>query len=144
MIDALTNSGALPVLERLIQFTGRRHQLISHNVANLSTPGFRPSDVDVQAFQAQLAKAIDARRSTHGATRHDLNVQSSTQVRVEPTRLTLNPEPTGENLLFQDGNDRDVERIMQGLVENFMTFRAAAQLFKNRIESIQVAIRERM
>ena len=58
--------------------------------------------------------------------------------------LVLHPEAMGANVLFHDRNDRDVERIMQELVENFMTFRFAADLLKSRFDLINTAIRERI
>ena len=58
--------------------------------------------------------------------------------------MTLRPSPTGDNLLFHDQNDRDVERIMQDLVENFMAFRTAAQFLRSRFDLISSAIRERI
>jgi flagellar basal-body rod protein FlgB len=143
MIDALTNSSAIPVLERAMQFAGQRHRLITNNIANLSTPGFRPQDVSVAEFQSQLASAIDARRAAGDSTK-ELPLRSTEQVEVTPDELVLHPEAAADNILFHDGNDRDVERIMQDLVENFMTFRATAQLLKNRFELLNMAIRERM
>jgi hypothetical protein len=50
----------------------------------------------------------------------------------------------GENILFHDGNDRNPERIMQSLVENFITFRTAADLLKSRFNLINTAISERV
>ena len=144
MIDGLTTSNAIPVLERLMQFTGQRHKLITNNIANLSTPGFRASDVSVMQFQAQLAKAIDARRGTSNGGDAELKLQSTTEVKIEPDGLTLNPSTLNQNVLFHDGNDRDVERTMQSLVENFMTFRAAAQLLRSRYEALSTAVRERI
>ncbi len=146
MIDGVTNGDALPALERLMQFAGQRHRIIANNVANLSTPNFRPVDVSVEAFQKQLAKAIDVRRAggrTDGR-RNDLPLESTSQVEVTARGLILNPEPTGDNLLFHDGNDRNMERVMQSLVENFMTFRTAAQLLQSRFNLLNTAIRERM
>lgn len=146
MIDGVTNGDALPALERLMQFAGQRHRIIANNVANLSTPNFRPVDVSVEAFQKQLAKAIDVRRAggrTDGS-RNDLPLESTSQVEVTAGGLILNPEPTGDNLLFHDGNDRNMERVMQSLVENFMTFRTAAQLLQSRFNLLNTAIRERM
>jgi flagellar basal body rod protein FlgB len=185
MPGGLTNSDGIPALERLVQFTGQRHRLILNNIANLSTPGFRPSDVSPQAFQAQLAEAIDASRSAAPAPAQDLfeldpgeggddtapfvamppgsalgidapapgavtgaesalPLRSTREVEAMHDRLVLHPEPTGDNILFHDGNDRSVERVMQSLVENFMAFRTAAQLLRNRLDIINTAIRERI
>jgi flagellar basal-body rod protein FlgB len=144
MIDGVTNADALPVLERLMQFAGQRHRLIVNNIANLDTPGFRPADVSIDDFRAQLGEAIDRRRAEHGSGGGDLTLRSTGDIDVTADGVKLHPRPLGENILFHDGNDRDPERIMQSLVENFMTFRAAADLMKSRYDLINTAIREQI
>ncbi len=175
MIDGLTNSGSIPTLERLMQFAGQRHRLIVNNIANLSTPGFRPVDVSPRVFQQQLAEAIDARRASRaspagapagsglfgdgltasgpfgalGSGRAQspagpLDMRTTREIEVTSDQLILHPEPTGDNILFHDGTDHSVERIMQDLVENFMTYRFAAQFLQKRFDQIRSAIRERI
>lgn len=144
MIDGVTNADALPVLERMVQFAGGRHRLIVNNIANLDTPYFRPLDVSVDAFREQLGEAIDHRREAHGATGGALELGDSREVLASPTRLALSPTPIGDNLLFHDENDRDLERIMQSLTENFMMFRMATEMFAGRMDLINTAIRERV
>jgi flagellar basal-body rod protein FlgB len=126
VIDGVLNTEAIPVLERLVRFAGDRHRLIVNNIANLDTPGYRPVDLSVSDFQEQLAEAVDGRRA--GRT----------------PSLELHPEPKAANILFHDGNDRDLERTMQDLVENFLTFRAASELMRGRFDLIGTAIRERI
>ena len=144
MIDGLTNSGSMPVLERMMQFTAQRQDIITHNIANLSTPDFRPVDVSVPDFQKQLGEAIDRRREPGERASGDLMLEGTDEVAVEDTGLLLQPQPTGDNILFHDGNDRDVERTMQKLVENFLAFRTAAQLYKGQLDHINTALRERL
>jgi flagellar basal-body rod protein FlgB len=144
MIAGLTNAGAIPVLEKMMQFSGERHRILTHNIANLSTPDFRPVDVNVDAFRAQLGEAIDQRREAHGNQGGELKMKSSQQIKIENGRINLNPQPVGDNILFHDGNDRDLERTMQGLVENFMAFRAASQFIRREFDTLHTAIRERM
>ena len=144
MIDGVINSGSLPVLERMMQFAGQRHRIIANNIANISTPGYRPVDVSIESFQDQLADAIDERRAKFGSGRGDLNLQSTSEVQVASQRLNLHPLPIGANLLFHDGNDRDLERTMQSMVENFMTFRFAAEALRSHYDLLNVAIRERV
>ena len=139
MIEGLTSGDGLSVLERLLQFAGQRHRLIVDNIANLDTPGFRPADVSVRGFQEQLGEAIDAARRSGGPVQPD----DSAEVEFLPDGLRLHPEPAGENILFHDDNDRDLERTMQDLVENFMTFRAASELMRSRFDLINSAIAER-
>ena len=144
MIDAITNADAIPTLERLIQFAGGRHRIIVNNIANIDTPDFRPVDVSVEAFQTRLGEAVDRSRSDHGHAGGPLEIESGDGVEFAPDRLTLSPSPRGDNILFHDGNDRDPEKLMQMLVENFMAFRTAADLLRNRFDMINTAIRERI
>jgi flagellar basal-body rod protein FlgB len=142
MIEGLTNSTELPVLERMLQFTARRHELITNNIANLSTPGYRAQDVSVEEFQASLGEAIDARRS-HGA-RAGVDDSMLRGVKIDDRgTMALSPTPAGDNLLFHDRNDRSVESTMSDLVSNFMAFRTTAELIRNRFDLINSAIAER-
>lgn len=144
MINGLTNSGALPVLERMVQFAGQRHKLIVNNIANLDTPDYRPVDVSVKDFQALLGEAVESRRAKHGNVGGDLELRASREVEVGLNSMTLHPEASGENILFHDRNDRNVERIMQDLVENHQVFRIAAQFMRSRMDIINSAIRGRI
>jgi flagellar basal-body rod protein FlgB len=146
MIDGLTNSEAMPVLERLMQFSGQRQRLIANNIANLSTPNFLPSNVSVEGFQQQLRQAVDERRSGRNSSGPggDLALENSSEVTFLRDGVELTPQPMNDNILFHDGNDRNIERIMQDLVENMMVFRTAAQFHKSRIDLLTTAIRERM
>ncbi len=115
MIDGVTNSEGLSVLERLVQFSGQRHRLIVNNIANFDTPGYRPLDVSVQDFRTQLGEAIDERRvSAHRGG--SLEIEDSAQIEFRAGSMTLHPTPIGDNILFHDGNDRDLDRTMQDLV----------------------------
>lgn len=129
MIQGMFNTGAMPALERVVAFTSQRHQLIANNIANLSTPDYRPTDLSVSEFQKQLGKAIDARRSNHGSSRGELE--------TDP----LETLETHDNLLFHDGNDRSLEHTMQALAENTMTHNAALDLLRNEFNLLQAAIR---
>lgn len=152
MIDRIVEGNSLPALERTLQFASGRHRLIANNIANIETPGFRPLDVRVGDFQQQLGEAIDARRAALAegrgldATRAEdggLALPSFGPASVGPEGLALDAEPSAESLLYHDGNDRSVERILQSLTENVMTFRFAATMTRRYFASLDAAIRER-
>jgi len=144
MLD-VTSSGPMPVLEATLRFAGARQRLLAHNVANISTPDFRPMDVDPGAFQEMLGEAIEDRRRRTGGQRGELRLGGSREVRVGPKgELTLDPRrPTG-NVLFHDRNNRDVERVMQDLAENAATYRVAVDLMTNHTRQIHSALAERV
>lgn len=147
-IDGLTNADATPVLEKMVQFAARRQKVIQHNIANISTPNHQTLDVDVKAFQNQLAEAVEVRRDQYGGQRGDLVLRNSSQVRMVDSatgpRMELTPGAAGRNLLFHDRNNRDLERLMQDLVENASAFRVASDLLRSRMQLLRSAISERV
>jgi flagellar basal-body rod protein FlgB len=140
-IDGLLNSGAIPSLERSVQFAARRQEIISHNIANLSTPNFQPMDVSVGGFQKALGEAVDRRRQQMGG-RGPLRLESTREVSVTGRGLELTPQQPSGNVLFHDRNNRDLERTMQDMVENLTAFRVASDLLKGRMDLLNSAIRD--
>ncbi len=144
LIDGVTNAGVVPVLQRAMQFAGARHRILGHNIANISTPNYRPVDLSVEEFQTAIGEAIDRQRAAGPAGRGPLEIDDTQQLEFSAHGLRTSPQPAGDNILFHDGNDRDLERTMQALAENFMTFRFAAEMFRSRFAMIDTAIRGRI
>jgi flagellar basal-body rod protein FlgB len=140
MVDGFLGNSALPALERSLQFMSARQRLLATNLANAETPGFRPVDVDPRAFQGALREALDEGR-LDGQGR--LAFDDSAPVSFAGGDVELKPEVLADNILFHDGNDRSLERLMQRMTENVYAFRAASQLMRNQFELINTAIRER-
>lgn len=139
-IDQITNSGAIGTLELMVQFAASRQEVLAHNIANISTPGFRNRDVSVAGFQAALGEALERRG---GAGEGALNPKSTEEVEFGPGgRLTLHPRTSSGGILFHDHNDRDLERMMQGLAENTAMHRVASDLLRSRYDIIRAATRE--
>lgn len=140
MIDGLLNTSTLPVLERSLQFMSARQRLLAGNLANAETPGFRPVDVDPRAFQAALRDSLEEGRID---SRGSLVLDDSAPVAFGPGGTELRPEVLAENVLFHDGNDRSMERLMQKVTENVYAFRMAAQMLRGQFDTLNTAIRER-
>ncbi len=140
MIDGFLGSTSLPALERSMQFMSARQKLLAGNLANAETPGFRPVDVNPRAFQAALADALE---NDSTDARGSLAFDPSAPVAFSDAGTELKPEILADNIMFHDGNDRSMERLMQRLSENVYAFRTASQLMRNQFDLINVAIRER-
>jgi len=146
MIQGLFQTGSMPVTEKLVQFTGARHRVLAHNIANLSTPHFRPRDLDPGTFQAQLGQAVDERRARaeRGSAREPFRLNDTRQVRQRGDGLEARPETLDENILFHDRNNRDLERTMQDLAENTMAHSAGLTFLQSEFELLKTAIRGRV
>lgn len=136
MVESTTDR----TLETLMRFSARRQTLLAHDLANLSTPGFRPVDVPVEGFQRSLRDAIDAVREGRTET---LRLEDGEGVRFENGQVVLDPQPRGDNILFHDRTDADSDRLLADMAENTLAFRTAAELYRYRVAQILSAIRER-
>lgn len=145
LLSDLTNSGTLPSLSATLSVAGQRQRLLTHNIANIDTPDFRPLDVDIPAFQRELAAAIERRRDATGGMVGALPMRSTRDVRAdEAGGLTLRPRPVDGRVLYHDRNNRDVERLMQDLAENTLTFRLTTDLIRRENDLLRTAISQRV
>lgn len=144
IIDGLNTAGALPTLEKVFLFAGARQRMISNNIANIDTPGYRMQDVNPLSFQKLLGEAVQTRRRGTGGSFGDLEFQENSQIRMQGNRMVLSASNSGTNIIFHDGNDRDLERLMQQLVENASMFRVAADLMRQNQSQLKLAIAQRV
>lgn len=142
MIDGMFEVGAMPALQRMVQFTGQRHKLITNNIANLSTPNFTPRDLDPASFQEALGEAIDRRREGPGVFNAPLQPRDTARVRFRDGGLSVRAETPGRNILFHDRNNRSLEHQMQSLAENAMAHNGAMEMLKNQFDMLHSTIRE--
>ncbi len=143
-ISDLSTSGAMPTLEKMFLFAGQRQRLIANNIANIDTPGFQSSDVDPKDFQKMLGEAIDSRRTKNGGAFGEIELKRNSLVHMRGSQMILNPVSSGTGGAFHDGNDRDLEKLMQQLVENASTFRIAADLMRKSQSQLKLAIGQRV
>lgn len=153
-ISGMFENGSLQATERLVEFTGKRQKVLANNIANLSTPYFKPRDMDPREFQSVLQDAIDRRRSRPNGGINPLmgrlQMRSTANLRYRRDHhtaghtLSLDPRPTArnDNILFHDQNNRDVERLMQSLAENAMAHNAGIELLRNQFGMLRMAIQE--
>ncbi len=130
----------------LLKFAGQRQKILAHNIANIDTPNFQPKDVDPQAFQEMLGDAIDKRRKKNGGSFGSLQWEETKEIRRigRSTDFRLTPTSSDGGILHHDRNDRDLERMMQDMVENATAYRVAADLLRTQRTQLQNAIAQRV
>lgn len=139
-IDQLINQTAVPGLEQLMQFTWARQQVLTHNIANIDTPGYRVQDLSVSDFQNALSDAIRNKGANGGQL-----VLRGQQVRTgDHGGLVFSPDAAkGYNVLSRDQANRHVEKQMSAMAENSLTFNVASELLRKQFEGLKQAIRQR-
>ncbi len=146
LIGDLASSGAMPAAEMLLKFAGQRQKIIAHNIANIDTPGFQVKNVDPEAFQEMLGDAIDKRRAKNGGAFGALEWKETKEIRRvgRSNDFKLDPTTTAGGILHHDRNDRDLEKMMQEMVENATAYRVASDLLRSQRNQLQNAIAQRV
>lgn len=113
-------SSQLNNIARLMDAAELRQRVVSHNLANVNTPGYRRLDV---AFEEALAQSL----------------KSGTENQAQP----LTPEVFEEQGLPQraDGNNVDIDREVSQLNRNAMLFQTYSQILGSQFDMLRRATR---
>lgn len=124
----------------MLTFNESRLRMLSENIANVHTPGYRAKQLDVRGFQRALREALDARG---GDPRKPFVVKGGNEVRtMEDGRLRVTPSryPV-RNLLFHDNTNLSLEQQMSDLAKTGMMHELVTSLLRGRYEGLRKAIR---
>jgi flagellar basal-body rod protein FlgB len=112
------NTAQLVLLERFLDVNAMRQTIVTTNVANVDTPGYRTRDVD---FRGELARALNG---------EDVSLTSPFVVPVRG--LVERP----------DGNNVSADREGMLLAEVQLQFKTATSILRAKFAQLSTAIRE--
>ena len=141
-IDRLTASPTMHALELSAQFAEQRQKVLAENLANIDTPNYQTQQLDPEAFQTSLRKAL-TRAQQDGASRLELrgDAQIATtadgQMAVQPSRSPA------DNVLFHDGTNVRLEKLLTQTSENSLSYELSLNLLRSKIQTLLRAIRGR-
>ena len=98
-------------LARYLDLLSARQKLVTANIANADTPGYKTQDIDFQFEFVSLVKGLEPQT-------------------IQPRGLKEKP----------DANNVDLDREARLLAENAMRFNVASTLLRGQIKSVQQAI----
>ncbi|MGA9543208.1 MAG: flagellar basal body rod protein FlgB [Candidatus Sulfotelmatobacter sp.] len=121
-------------LGRFLDVDVARLKLITSNLANVDTPGFRTSDLD---FRAELARA-----SVQASGGEEGSLSSAGYTPLAFAAQTYSPIVRRVRGLLErpDGNNVSVERESLLLAETQMKFNLGVQLLKDEFHTVSQAI----
>lgn len=125
------------LLQRTLDLRSARQRVISSNLANEETPGYRASELNFidqlqSAHKGRLPIVMAATRSSHFGARGPQGIYTVTG--------KLNEVPAGD--LPLDANSVNLELEMAKLSENAMQYNAAASITAIRFRQLLSAIRD--
>ena len=144
-IHGLFARGDVPVLEKAMAFYEKRHAVIASNIANASTPFYRPRDLDEGEFNRLLREAVRARDANGGGSGHrSFSLGRSDSFSLDGQgNLQARSFAVKEGQVRHDGNSFSVERQMARLADNTLAYQRTAQLLEGSFKMIEMAIRGR-
>ncbi len=128
------NDKTLNALTTALNFREMRQELISSNVANANTPGYKAKKLD---FEEALARAldVDGQMQMNATDGRHYNVGGGGFNNLEPE---IYDNPNG--VVSENGNTVDVEAEMAQMAENKLMYDALVQLINKKMGIMKYAI----
>jgi flagellar basal-body rod protein FlgB len=113
----MSSTPVLQLVEGFLGLVSTRHKLITSNMANIDTPGYRTQDID---FRSELHRALDS------------------------GPIAMQPVSHGVPGLLQrpDGNDVNLDRESLLLAETQMQYQLGVQVVRSEFHRLLSAINE--
>jgi len=129
----LFESAGVNRYRRFLDLSSLQHKLVSSNVANVSTPGYRSLDID---FKGELAKSSGQTNRLAG-TLTDVNHIPLGQ---HPEKM---PVVNHAKVAKGDLNSVDIDREVPKMAQNELEFTTAARLLQKKFDGMRKAITSR-
>lgn len=122
-------------LERALDGAALRQKLITNNIANVDTPGYKRSDV---SFEEQLKRSMSSVNSMPLSRTNPAHQSGSGRDASSSFTIVQDSSSTYRN----DGNNVDIEREMVESTRNNIYYNTATQLLSGRFSALRYVIEE--
>jgi flagellar basal-body rod protein FlgB len=129
MVDLLISDKTINLLEKSLDVSARRHQVITNNLANQDTMGYQPKELDFRkTLEQELEKDPGPVTRTH--SKH-------LKHRSKPSRLARD-RAAG----LPGSGPFDIEKEMTNLMENNIKYRTSVEMLIRKMGILKTAIVE--
>lgn len=133
VLNSIVSSPRVAVLEQAISASSLRQKVISNNIANVNTPGYKKGEV---LFEEMLQSAVNG----------DKMPMLQTNARHLPMKQGTIPTPKlnvlSNSSIRTDGNNVDIDIEMASLAKNSIYYNAVVQQMSGYFAGIKSAIKE--
>jgi flagellar basal-body rod protein FlgB len=137
MLPNLFSSTTIPALGEVLNFAQARHTVLTGNIANVNTPGYRLRDLSPTEFQSKLKEALE--QSEQSATPLSPGLAFS-----EPGDPMRQVRRSLENLVYHDDTNIDLEKQVAEMTKNHLLHNFALTVMTDQFQLLQTAISERV
>ena len=136
MLPNLFSSTSIPALGEVLNFAQARHTVLTGNIANVNTPGYRLRDLNEADFRQRLREAIE--QADRGP------VTSLSQATTEPGDPMRSVRHSLENQLYHDDTNIDLEKQVTEMTKNHLLHNFALTVITDQFRLLETAISERV
>jgi flagellar basal-body rod protein FlgB len=124
-----SSNTTLALMERYLDLSARRQVLISENLAQIDTPGYRAKDIP---FEEHMRELVQQSERANSGPAGDMTRLSRMPAAEEIPGLALRP----------DQNNVDMDREMTSLAANTAKFGVVSQLMVQKLRILRLSIQE--
>jgi flagellar basal-body rod protein FlgB len=128
--------GLMSALKQRMGWLNDRQKVVAQNVANASTPGFKPRDLKAQDFGALVAGATEGNDNL-GMTQTNTMHMAVDGGGVKHGKEVVSPDSE----TTMDGNSVVLEEQMIKMSESRMQFQAAVSFYEKSMAMVRMAAR---
>ncbi len=123
-------TGTIALLEKALDYSIVKQNVIAHNIANADTPNYKAKDVQFSAYlHDALEKRIQAKRTDE---RHIPFQSRDPQIQIT----------TRKNLRYHhNGNSVDIDYEMAELAKNQIYYQTMTDILSGKLRTLQTVIR---
>jgi len=126
------------ILERALDTSVIRREVIADNIANADTPGFKRSEV---SFESQMRRAIKSEQNPEFPTlmtdKRDFSFNDFIDYRKVKPKITVEYDTSYRN----DKNNVDIEKEMILATKNAMHYNAMMEVYNRNIKMLDIVMR---
>ena len=126
MVDSILYDRSVTLMGKALKIASERNSLISNNISNVDTVGYKPTDLD---FKETFARAMSASADPSLAQTHEKHF-----------RYGADAGPSGAALKQSDTAAVDIDKEMTSLAENNLRYRIDSELLIRKLSAIRLSI----
>lgn len=131
-----TGISLLDALHDRMGWLSGRQKIVAENVANASTPGFKPHDLAPQDFGALMAGGSDGQGQMGMMVTNAMHIQMQDPLPAGAKKIT-----TADSETTMDGNSVVLEEQMLKMSESRQQFEAAVGFYEKSLSLVRMAIK---
>lgn len=124
----------IELMGKLLDVKAKRHELISNNLSNVDTPGYKRADI---AFEDILKSKLD-QKILPLSTTNDKHISLTSKVEDITPQIYYQQDYTIRN----DENNVDVDKEMVELLKNNLSYDIVSEQLQMSLKLLQTAINE--